>query len=320
MGPAMGRLDIEGVLTGAWERFSDDPVDFLVLGLMAGMLPFLAALAVAVALWGSGVLILLGSQASDPQQWADLFQGLFGTGQGLVGFLVVFLGGMLAAILVAGAVWALFYGALLARSRARDAAHDIGSALEQGADRWLSMFGVVVVVAVAFFVLLGIPGTLIFWGVVQGLGGDAGAALSTAGFGVLGLLVGGIFALFLALAWFVAPPAVVAEEVSTRDALRRSWELTENKRLPILVVVIVGLVAGAIVNALVGFAATPLSFVGNDLSWIGSIVGTALAAPIWPLLSTLSYEQLAGETAPEDEEDEHGPSPPEGYVPVEPGS
>lgn len=319
MGPPMAHLDVEGVLTGSWERFRDDPVDFLVLGLLAGVLPFLAGLAVAVALWGSGVLILLGSQAGDPQQWADLLQGLFGTGQGLAGFLVVFLGGMLAAILVAGAVWALFYGALLARSRGRDAAHDIGSALEQGADRWLPMFGVVVVVAVAFFVLLGIPGTLIFWSVVQGVGGDVGAALSTAGFGVLGMLVGGIVALFLTLAWFVAPPVVVAEKVSARGALRRSWELTRGKRLPILVVVIVGLVAGAIVNALGGIAATPLSFVGNDLSWIGSIVGTALAAPIWPLLSTLSYEQLAGETRPEDG-DEPGPSPPEGYVPVEPGS
>lgn len=319
MGPPMGHLDVEGVLTGAWERFSDDPVDFLVLGLLAGVLPFLAGLAVAVALWGSGVLILLGSQSGDPQQWADLLQGLFGTGQGLVGFLVVFLGGMFAAILIAGAVWALFYGALLARSRGRDAARDIGSALEAGAARFLPMFGVVLVVVVAFFVLLAIPGTLIFWGVVRGLGGDGWGALSAAGFGMLGLLVGGIVALFLALAWFVAPPAVVAEEVSARGALHRSWELTRGKRLPILVVVIVGLVAGAIVNALGGIAATPLSLAGTDLSWIGSLAATALAAPIWPLLSTLSYEQLAGETDP-DAEDEPGPSPPEGYVPVEPGS
>lgn len=293
----MASLDIEGVLRNAWRRFADDPVDFLALGLLSFVLPMLVAIAVLFAVMGSGVLIFFGAQgAQDPQQLQQTFEAMFETGQGLAGFVLTVLGGFAAAALIGGAVWSVFYGALVARAKATgETARDIGGALSTATERFLAVFGVMLVVIVVLVVLVGAPGALIAWGLIQGIQSGTGSAIAMAGFGMLGMLVGGVVALFLAISWFVAIPAVIVEDLGPWSALSRSWELVSGNRLAVLVLIIVGGIAAAILGIVVDIVFAPLQFAGADVGVISTLVSGTLGAPIWPLLSVLTYESLTGE-------------------------
>lgn len=320
----MASLDIEGVLRSSWRRFADDPLDFLVLGLLSFVLPALVAIGILFAVMGSGVLILFGSQgAEDPQQLQQTFEAMFETGQGLAGFVMTVLGGFAAAALIGGAVWSVFYGALVARARATaETARDIGQALSTGTERFLAVFAVMFVFVLVMVVLVGAPMALVGWGLLQGAQTGSGAAIALAGFGVLGVLVGGMVALFLAVSWFVAIPAVVVEDLGPWSALSRSWELVSGNRLAVLVLFIVGAIAAAILGIVVDVVFAPFQLAGADVGVVSTLVGGTLGAPIWPLLSVLSYESLTGEDlgpfAGEEASTEGDDSPgDDAYVPLE---
>lgn len=302
----MVRLSIEGVLTAAFEAYRDDPVDFLVLGLLSFVVPFALAVGALIAVWGPSFLILLGSlaDAADP---AEALAPVFSDTGTLSAFLATFLGGLAVAALVWVVVWTVFYGAMLARARGDEATGlDIESSLRTGTRRFLPLLGVVVVVTVAFLVVLGVPAAVLLWSFVQAagaFGANGGAAMGSAfvgaGVAVLVLLVGGIVLLVVVAGLFVAPPAVVVEDLGPGDALKRSWALTRGHKLSVLVIVLVGLVVQAVVGFAVDLVLTPFALLGgSDGTVLASLISGTVNAPIWPLLSLKAYEQLSAPPKP----------------------
>lgn len=326
----MGRLSIEGVLTEAFETYRDDPVDFLVLGLLSGVVPFLLALAVLAALWGAGFLVLVGALGgADPGQ---AIETVFGDPESLTTFLLTFLGGLVAAVLVGVAAWTLFYGALLARASDREGTGgDVGAALRTGLDRILPLLGVFLVVTLLFLAVLAVPLGLFAWSFLQVAGtGDVGGAFVGAGLGLLLLLGGGLVLLVAVAGLLVAPPLAVLEGLDPAAALRRSWQLTRHRKLAILVIVLVGVVVQAVVGLAVDLVLTPFGLFGADPTLLSAVIAGTLNAPVWPLLSLKAYEQLSAPTPEPVPAPGEPPGPPtvpgggaddatlpEGYVPLE---
>lgn len=315
----MAGIDVSGLLTEAFETFREDPLDFLILGLLAFVVPVTLALLALVAVWGPSFLILLGSLGPDPSQAIErVFQDV----DTLPAFLATFLGGLVAAVLVGVLVWTIFYGALLGRARGtEETGRDVESALRTGVRRFLPLFGVAAVVTVLFLVVLGLPLAVVVWAFVQvTTTGNLGGLLVAAGVALLALLAGGLVLLFVVAGLFVAPPTVVVEDLPAASAMRRSWELTRGHRLLVLVVIIVGVVLQAAIALAADLVFAPFAALGADASPLAGLVSGVLNACVWPLLSLKAYEQLAEPPATPDPAPGAGEAVPAdsgGYVPLE---
>lgn len=317
----MAKLRVEPTVRDAFETYRDNLADLLVLGGLAWIVPAAAAVGVLIVVWGASVLALFGASSADPAQIEQLLRDVIGDPETFSVFLTTLLGGVVAAVTAWTVVWTLFYGGLLARVRAAaDAARDVSDALRVGASRLVPLLGVTVTMTAIAVGLVALPGGFAAWGVFQAIqSGSPSAAFMTAGLGVLLLLIGGLVFLALAVVFFVAPPAVVYEELGTVDAFRRSWGLTEGHRLLVFVLVLVGVAAGWIVNFGLGLALTPFSLAGIDTSLVQAAASGVLTAPVWPLLSAKAFEHLTGQRDDTQATAEPSKAPRGGYVPVDSG-
>jgi hypothetical protein len=117
----------------------------------------------------------------------------------------------------------------------------------------------------------------------------------------LGVVVVFIAAIYLAVRWAVAYPALVVEGLGVRAALRRSSELTRGRRLKValtlfVVAVVTGLVAGLTLSVAVGLTGAVLdvsSVAGLVVSSVPTIAVSVLLAPFVPLTLVLLYRDLS---------------------------
>jgi glycerophosphoryl diester phosphodiesterase family protein len=110
-----------------------------------------------------------------------------------------------------------------------------------------------------------------------------------------------IAAIYLAVRWAVAYPALVVERIGLRAALRRSSELTRGRRLKValtlfVVAVVTSLVAGltlSVAVALTGMVLDISSAPGLAVSSVPTIAASVLLAPFVPLTLVLLYRDLS---------------------------
>jgi hypothetical protein len=129
-------------------------------------------------------------------------------------------------------------------------------------------------------------------------------------FGSLALLIPGIY---LYTRWYVAAPAVVAEDLGPMAALRRSWALVKGQLWRVFgISIVLGLVAGACGAAFAG----PVTLLASALdSGVLAVLGTVLADAVvlsyTALGSTLLYFDLRARRDVEAQIDRIGVSGPE---------
>jgi hypothetical protein len=152
-------------------------------------------------------------------------------------------------------------------------------------------------------------GLQVLWvGALSDLSPSAPGALANFGrmFGLiiladLGVVVVFIAAIYFAVRWAVAYPALVVEGLGLRAALRRSSELTRGRRLKValtlfVVAVVTSLVAGLTLSVAVALTGTVLdvsSVAGLLVSSVPAIAVSVLLAPFVPLTLVLIYRDLA---------------------------
>jgi hypothetical protein len=131
-----------------------------------------------------------------------------------------------------------------------------------------------------------------------------------AGFGrvfgliILANLVGAVilaYAVYLAVRWAVAFPALVVEDIGLRAALRRSSGLTARRRLKVALTLFVVAVLTGLASTAAFYVAISLTGIFLDISAapglaVSSIMATAvivLIAPFMPLALVLMYRDLS---------------------------
>lgn len=120
------------------------------------------------------------------------------------------------------------------------------------------------------------------------------------GFGILfgiGVAIGFLLilipGLILLTFWSVGAPAIVVEGIGPIDAFGRSWRLVRGNAWPVFGVLVVVFLIVVIVQAVLAAIANPIGN-GEVSTWIASIVGSTITAPIFALAATVLYFELAG--------------------------
>ena len=187
----------------------------------------------------------------------------------------------------------------------------IGGALRSVVNRAPAIVGPALVLAVGACILVGIE---VLW--VQALGDlspPGTRELSRFGqiFGLilladLGVLVGSVAGIYLAVRWAVAYPALVVEGMGLRAALRRSSELTRGRRLKVALTLLVVSILTSMVTVFAMYGAAGVtgsvldisSAAGLVVSSVPVIAVSVLLAPFVPLTLVLLYRDLTGGPAP----------------------
>ncbi|MCD2195022.1 glycerophosphoryl diester phosphodiesterase membrane domain-containing protein [Actinomycetospora endophytica] len=250
------------------------------------------------------VLIQSPFQAS----FGTSLEGLVGTGGGSRTVNLSQLGG-----LVGGAVWLAGVGLLvsllantvltgllivvLSRS-VLGAAVDARQVWDAARPRLPGLLGVVVLVALITVVTFLVP--LIPAGVLGLLRAPTGA---TAGLALLGIVVGAVLAVIVAVGLALAAPAYVLEGISVTTALRRSRDLVRGRFWPVLGILlltaiivtivagIIGIPFGVIASAAGNAVGEPSAYAPLPLliSSIGTVIGAALTSPFQAGVTGLLY-------------------------------
>lgn len=125
---------------------------------------------------------------------------------------------------------------------------------------------------------------LIGFGILFGIGVSVGFFL---------LIVPG---LILITFWSVGAPAIVVEGIGPIDAFRRSWQLVRGDAWAVFGTLLVVLLIVIGVWIVLAAIATPIGN-GEVSTWIASIIGGAITAPVFSLAVTVLYFELTGGAA-----------------------
>lgn len=260
-----------------------------------------------------GALELLASQSGGPteEQFSGLFTRLFGYfgALALIALLSLALGGIVTLALTAQNVAALHGRAL-----------SVGQGIRQGLGRfwayvwmvivqWLLTFAATLAVMIPVILFFGVA---VFGGALAGisLGETSEAAGLISAIGIVVLVLCGYALLFvvilapivyLSARWFVAPAALMAEELGPLDALRRSWWLShENTRrvigfvvlLYILMALVLSFPAALFQQILIAVMPTAAIGLATSLSTAVSSLLSVLGTPFFTTALVLLYYDL----------------------------
>jgi hypothetical protein len=104
--------------------------------------------------------------------------------------------------------------------------------------------------------------------------------------------------IYFYVAWTVAAPVLLLEEVRGLKALKRSRELVKGRWWPVLaVVLLVGLIQGVVQGVLLGIFTGLVSITGNEVAtalgdFIGQTLSSALTTPLSAAVLTVLYFDL----------------------------
>jgi hypothetical protein len=105
-------------------------------------------------------------------------------------------------------------------------------------------------------------------------------------------------ALFALIAWSVAVPALMTEDVRGFAALRRSFRLVRGRWWPTFLIVLLGFILAGVVSAAVGGLVGALAFAADSdiadfvVSALSQILGSAISTPFTAAFITVLYVDL----------------------------
>lgn len=323
----MTDLPLGDVLEETWERFVASPADFLILAFLATAAPLVVNALIMFAI-DPELLHLLGTTGGTGGALggvvAFLQAGLMSTtgaelGPGTPPTQTLLTGTV--SLVVGTVLGALFGGALVAEAlfEPRDAGPV--ASLRVSLDHLIPLVVAAIVIGLISLALL-LPG----FGLL--MAGLATRSLVVVGTGVLAMVLGFVAAVYVLIALYVWRVVIIDEDAGAVEGLKRSWEMTQGNRLNVfLVVLVIGLITGVVATVTqmpfllaggVGLGSgDPVSF--GLVPAIGIVLAGTVTGAFAPIASVRVHAHLSGRTGAADEAEEPGPSPPEGYVPVEPG-
>lgn len=163
--------------------------------------------------------------------------------------------------------------------------------LRRGFDRFLSILGARLLLAVLVVALVVVPATLAFFPFVLSAGTvDPGTALVALCGGILAFIVGGIVVLYVYIATVLYAPAIMMEGRGAVDGLRRSWSLMKGHWWTLFgAIVVIGLVQGVISAVLV----FPVGLLGNPvLNIVAAAIAAGLVGAWLIILPAVAYDLI----------------------------
>lgn len=324
----MADLPFGDILEETWERFVASPEDFLILAFLATATPLVVNVLILFPI-NPDLLQMVGASGGSGGAFggvvALLQTGLMsasgpGFGPTAPPAQVLLAGGV--SLVVGTVLGALFGGALVAEALFEPDDAGTAKALRRSVDHLVPLVVGGVLVGLISLALV-LPGLgLLLTGIATG-------SLVIAGPAILLMVIGFVLVIYVLVALYIWRVVIIDEDAGAIEALERSWALTQGNRLMVfLVVLVIGLITGVVATViqmpflLAGgsgvMTGDPVSF--GLLPAIGTVVAGTVTGAFAPIASVRIYAHLAHRPEPDRDDEPPGPSPPEGYVPVEPGS
>ncbi|MYR61688.1 hypothetical protein GTY54_37595, partial [Streptomyces sp. SID625] len=218
------------------------------------------------------------------------------TGDSLLGSGIIFLVGVIGAVLATGLLTTVTSRAVLGRSvTLREAWRDAAPQLP----RLLGLLLVLLVICLGVFAVGLVPGLIV---------AATGSPVGGTAIAVLGALGAGVVAIWLAVRFSLSPPALMLEKQGIKKAMSRSVKLVNGSwwrifGIQLLTALIVGIISAIIVIpfSLIASAFSDGGFSGlldgsTQLSWtylvitgIGAVIGSMIKLPITAGVTVLLY-------------------------------
>lgn len=210
--------------------------------------------------------------------------------------IVVLVGYVIVAILADVIVTTVVLGGMteLAVRRFRGETIPVEHALRRGLQKFLSLFGAAILVALILIGIVLVPFLLII--PVAVTGGALPAMLAL----LCGLGVAALFAIYVGVALDLYAPAIMLENATAVGGLSRSWRITKGHWWSLfgalLLILILGAIVTGIIDAIAG--ATGNGYVGLA----GSVLASAIVSPWVVIAAAVAYDLIVRQT--------WGPAPP----------
>ena len=281
-GPPMRGSRAGDILSGTFEVWSKDVASYFVVYLVLAAVTGVIGGALSLALIGTfGVGAIIPGTPS----------GTIPTGTSVLNLLLYAVGAIVASAILSSIV----LGGMteFAVRRFRGESMTVQDALRRGIQRFLSIFGAGILLALIVLALIIVPLVLIL-GVVFAAG-SGGGTFSGAGIALIcglagALVLGGILAIYVSVALSLYAPAIMIEGVGAVDGLKRSWALTKGHRLSLFgASFVVGLLSAVVTGAITFPAGLPGLWL---VSLVASALASAIVAPWAVILAAVAYDLI----------------------------
>src|SRR5205809_230326 len=272
-GPALWRVRFSTILSSMFKVWSEKFLTFFVVFLVLALVNNLIGALLAYALLGTfeiGAGVLPGVPS------ASLWNLI----------LFAFLAGIEAIIINSIVVGGMTEYAV---RRHRGEKMSLDRALRRGLEKFPSIFGAALLLGLLTFGLVFLPLLVLIPAVSLGSPSSSAAVLAICGSSI-GLIIGGIVALYVSIAMSLNAPAIMIEDTNAIGGLSRSWRLTKRRWWTLFGAFFVAGILVALITVALTF---PVSFFGNVIaSMIASSVASGIVGAWLLILAAVAYDLL----------------------------
>src|SRR6266480_3011766 len=162
-------------------------------------------------------------------------------------------------------------------------------ALRRGLEKFPSIFGAALLLGLLTFGLVLLPLLVLIPAVSLGSPSSSAAILAICGSSI-GLIIGGIVALYVSIAMSLNAPAIMIEDKNAIGGLSRSWRLTKRRWWTLFGAFFFAGILVALITVALTF---PVSFFGNVIaSMIASSVASGIVGAWFLILAAVAYDLL----------------------------
>jgi hypothetical protein len=277
-GPAAPRVTFGAILSGMFKVWSENIATFFLVFLVLALVNNAISALLAFALLGSFDI------------GAGFLSGVPFTGMPSVNFwnliLWSFLVGIEAIILNSIVIGGMTEFAV---RRHRGEKMPLERALRRGLEKFPSIFGAALLIGLLTFGLVFLPLLVLIPAVSLGTPTSSSAVLAICG-SLIGFVIGGIVALYVAVAMSLYAPAIMIEDTNAVGGLSRSWKLTKRRWWTLFGAFFV---AGLLVFIITLALTLPVAILGNAIASIAasSVASGIVGAWFW-ILAAVAYDLL----------------------------
>ena len=277
-GPSPWRVRFSTILSSMFKVWSENFLTFFVVFLVLALVNNLIAALLAYALLGTfeiGAGVLPGVPSAvlpSVSLWNLILFALLAVIEGII----------INSIVVGGMTE-------YAVRRHRGEKMSLDRALRRGLEKFPSIFGAALLLGLLTFGLVLLPLLVLIPSI--SLGGPSSSAAIVAICGsLIGFVIGGIVALYVAIAMSLYAPAIMIEDTNAIGGLSRSWRLTKRRWWTLFGAFFV---AGILVLLITLALILPVGIFRNTIaSMIASSVASALVGAWFLILAAVAYDLL----------------------------